>query len=163
MGYLKDFFSLIYPDICDVCNKSLFKHEKIICTQCYHHLARTRFAEDKGNPAAQVFWGRVPLQWVVVVFLYNKGNALQQLIHSFKYRGHKQIGIFLGEELGKEINDIDDLNDISCIIPVPLHPKKKKKRGFNQSEVIATGIAKKTNIQVDTGINTNHGCPGGKH
>ena len=152
MGYLKDFFSLIYPELCSVCSRSLFKHEKVICTKCYHHLARAYFAIDPRNPAARVFWGRVPLQRVVVAFLYNKGNALQQLIHTFKYRGHKQIGIFLGEELGKEINSIDELKDISYIIPVPLHPKKKKKRGFNQSEVIANGIANKLGAQVNTNI-----------
>jgi ComF family protein len=152
MGYLKDFISLIYPQVCQVCGKSLFKNEKVICMKCYHHLPRARFANDIKNPAAQVFWGRVPLKRVVAGFFYNKGNALQQLIHSFKYRGLKEIGIFLGEELGKEISTVEDLKDIHYIVPVPLHPKKRKKRGFNQSEIIAQGIAKQIPAEVNTTI-----------
>ena len=152
MGYLKDFLSLVYPEICLVCSKSLFKHEKVICMKCYHHLPRARFADDPRNPAAQVFWGRVPLEMVITGFLYNKGNAIQQLIHTFKYRGNKNIGIFLGGELGNEISGISAFDDISFILPVPLHPKKQKKRGFNQSEVIAKGIAAKINAEVNTNI-----------
>lgn len=152
MRYIKDFLSLVYPKICQVCDKSLFKHEEVICKKCYHHLPRARFTGDPRNPAAQVFWGRVPLKMVITGFLYNKGNAIQQLIHNFKYRGHKNIGIFLGEELGNEISGISALDDISFILPVPLHPKKQKKRGFNQSEVIAKGIAAKTNTEVNNSI-----------
>jgi len=152
MGHLKDFLSLIYPQVCQACNKSLFKNEKVICMKCYRHLPRARFADDPKNPAAQVFWGRVPLERVVAGFIYNKGNAVQQLIHAFKYRGFMETGIFLGEELGKEISSIKNLDDISYIIPVPLHPKKRKKRGFNQSEVIAHGIAKQISAEVNTSV-----------
>jgi predicted amidophosphoribosyltransferase len=139
MGYLNDFLSLIYPLICPVCGRSLFKNEKTICIKCHHHLPRARFCGDPQNPAAQVFWGRVPVHRTIVAFHYNKGNAVQQLIHDFKYKGHRGVGIFLGEELGKEIASIESLQDISLIIPVPLHPKKQKKRGFNQSEIICQG------------------------
>jgi len=152
MGYAKDFLSLIYPEVCPVCGKSLFKYEKVICMKCYHHLPCARFSDDPQNPAAQVFWGRVPLIMVGVAFLYNKGNALQQLIHAFKYKGHKEIGLFLGEELGKEISKISGAERLDYIIPVPLHPKKKKKRGFNQSEIIAEGIAKHLSAEVNCNI-----------
>ncbi|MEN8225137.1 MAG: ComF family protein [Bacteroidota bacterium] len=152
MGYLKDLLSLIYPEVCPVCGKSLFKNEKVVCMKCYHHLPRSRFTNDHENLAARVFWGRVPLQRVMAAFLYNKGNAVQQLIHGFKYRGYKEIGIFLGEELGKELSKIYDIHDIAYILPVPLHPKKQKKRGFNQSEIIARGIANQFPAEVNTSI-----------
>ena len=151
MGYLKDFFSLIYPQVCPVCGKSLFRHEKVVCMKCYHHMPRARFSNDPHNPAAQVFWGRVPLKVVSVAFLYNKGNALQQLIHAFKYKGHQEIGKFLGEELGKEISGSPGAENINLIIPVPLHPRKQKKRGFNQSEIIAEGVAD----HLHAGVNRN--------
>ena len=105
MIFFKDLLWLIYPALCPVCGRSLFKTEKVICLRCYHHLARTRFNTDEKNPAAQIFWGRVPLQKVIVGFLYNKGNALQKLIHAFKYRGQKNIGLFLGL-MGGAINQI---------------------------------------------------------
>jgi len=89
---------------------------------------------------------------VVTAYLYNKGNAVQQLVHKLKYRGMKEIGIFLGEALGREMAGVLDDSSISCIIPVPLHPKKLRKRGFNQSEVIAQGISNITGLPVNTSV-----------
>lgn len=152
MNPIIDFFSLIYPNICQVCGNSLFRNERIVCMKCKHHLPRARCAGKPDHPAAQVFWGRVPARTVITGFLYNKGNAVQQLIHKFKYRGLKDIGLFLGEELGAEIAGNPLCEDIDCIIPVPLHPKKQKKRGFNQSEIIANGIAANIKAVPDTSI-----------
>lgn len=152
MIILKDILSLIYPEICQVCGKSLFKGERVVCMKCYHHLPRARFSNDPENPASQVFWGRVQLNIVFTGFLYNKGNAVQKLIRSFKYRGLKEAGIFLGEELGREISRNKDLDDLAYIIPVPLHPRKMRKRGFNQSEILARGIAKVTRVEVNTSV-----------
>lgn len=152
MTIFKDLLSLLYPEICQVCAKSLFKSERIICMKCYHHLPRTRFNGDVNNQAAQVFWGRVPLNVVYAGFFYNKGNSVQKLIHTFKYKGFKDVGYFLGEEIGKEINQIPQLDEVSYILPVPLHPKKQKRRGFNQSEILAYGIARKINAGVNTRI-----------
>ena len=152
MTLLNDFLSLVYPNICQVCSKSLFKNEKIICMKCRHHLPYTHSVVDPSNPAAQIFWGRVPAQLVATAFLYNKGNAVQLLIHKFKYRGLKEIGLMLGEELGNEIGKHPLHNNIDYIIPVPLHPRKEKKRGFNQSEIIAMGLATRLNIEVKSSI-----------
>ena len=148
MNPIFDFLSLIYPNICQVCGKSLFRHEKIVCLKCMHHLPGARFANDRDNPAAQVFWGRVPVKMCITAFLYNKGNAVQKLIQGFKYRGEKQIGVFLGEVLGREFLSRQEVDEIDLIIPVPLHPRKQKKRGFNQSEVIAKGVSRIINAEL---------------
>lgn len=150
MSLLANFMSLVYPNLCQLCGRSLFRGERSICLKCHHHLPKARFAEDASNPAAQVFWGRVPLKVVVTAFLYNKGNAVQQLIHAFKYRGVREIGILLGEELGNEILKSNYGDNIDMIIPVPLHPKKQKKRGFNQSEIIARGVASVVDAELNT-------------
>lgn len=141
MNMITDFLSLIFPDLCQACGNSLFKGEHIICLKCRHHLPGARFAEDPRNPAAQVFWGRVPARAVITAFLYNKGNTIQKLVHQFKYRGVKEIGLFLGEELGREFLKNKYGNEIDLIIPVPLHRRKQKKRGFNQSEIIGKGVS----------------------
>ena len=140
MIFISDLLGLIYPLVCPVCGNSLLRGESTLCTKCYHHLPHSRFEHDAENPAARVFWGRVPLTRVHAAYLYNKGNAMQKLIHEFKYRGNKDIGMFLGRELGKEVSKIEAFNDLDMIIPVPLHPRKRKRRGFNQSEIIAKGI-----------------------
>jgi ComF family protein len=152
MKFISDFLSLIYPVVCQACNNSLFKHEKVVCHRCLYRLPRTRFAGEPKSPVASVFWGRVPLQSVAVAFYYNKGNAVQELIHKFKYRGNREIGFFLGEALGEEILKCRPEDNIDLIIPVPLHPKKQRKRGFNQSQIIAEGIAKKINVTVNTNV-----------
>jgi ComF family protein len=149
MGYPGDLISLIYPRLCQVCENSLFRNEQVICMKCRHHLPRIRFEDNTANPAAQVFWGRTPLRFVFTAFYYNKGNAVQQLVHRLKYRGNKETGLFLGGEIGKQIVKTNGYDDIDFIIPVPLHPKKQKQRGFNQSEIIARGIARETNIPLN--------------
>jgi ComF family protein len=152
MSYPGDLISLIYPRLCQVCENSLFRNEQVICMKCRHHLPQIRFKENIANPAAQVFWGRTPLQFVFTAFYYNKGNAVQQLVHRLKYRGNKEIGLFLGGEIGKQIVKTNGYDDINLMIPVPLHPKKQKQRGFNQSEIIARGIARETNIPLNPGL-----------
>lgn len=152
MIFISELFGLIYPRVCPICGRSLFRAEKTVCLKCYHHLPRSYFQNDNDNAAARVFWGRVPLQRVHVAFIYNKGNAMQKLIHELKYRGRKDIGSFLGRELGKDISSIDLFQDLDYIIPVPLHPRKKKKRSYNQSEVIAEGIQGITGISVRTDL-----------
>lgn len=149
MNPLNDLLGLIYPNICRVCGKSLFRHEKILCMKCFHHLPSARFKNDRNNPAAQVFWGRVPFQFVITALLYNKGNAVQKLVHELKYRSSRETGIFLGEILGKEIAQKVPDAVIECIMPVPLHPKKQKKRGYNQSELLARGMSGILDIPVD--------------
>ena len=149
MSIIYDFLSLIYPDVCQVCNRSLFRNERILCMKCHHHLPLARFDLDRDNPAAQVFWGRVPVKTVITAFLYNKGNAVQQMIHNFKYKRRIDTGIFLGEQLGQAFLRSGNAGEIDLIIPVPLHPKKKKKRGFNQSEILAKGISKVLDIEVN--------------
>jgi ComF family protein len=117
-----------------------------------HHLPVARFENDRNNPAAQVFWGRVPTKNVITAFLYNKGNAVQHLIHNFKYRGRKDIGLFLGEQLGHAFLNSGKSEEIDIIVPVPLHPKKKKKRGFNQSEILAYGLSTVLDIEINTTV-----------
>jgi ComF family protein len=152
MTFLKDFLYLIYPEVCHVCGSSLFRGEKLICMRCYRHLPRTNFYKDKNNDAARVFWGRIPVNFVYAAFYYNKGNAVQQLIHALKYKGIKKVGHFFGEEMGNEILTISCMNKPDLILPVPLHPRKLKKRGFNQSEVIAKSVAEKLEVPVNTAI-----------
>jgi ComF family protein len=115
-----------------------------------HHLPHARFENDHNNPAAQVFWGRVPAKNVLTAFLYNKGNAVQHLIHNFKYRGRKDIGLFLGEQIGQVFLKSGKSKEIDIILPVPLHPKKKKKRGFNQSEILARGLSSVLDAELST-------------
>ena len=73
-------------------------------------------------------------------------------MHQFKYKGHKEVGVFIGNLYGDELIKSPFFNTVNIVIPVPLHRKKVKKRGFNQSERLAMGLSQSMNIDLVTSI-----------
>ena len=149
MTFIHDFISLIYPNICAACGNSLWKHEKIICTFCDLHLPRTDFHLERDNPVSRIFWGRVLIESAGSLYYFNKGNRVQSLIHQLKYKGRKDIGIWLGEKYGSYLKNSPFFDTVSLIVPVPLHKKKLMQRGYNQSEQFAIGLSRSMNIPLD--------------
>lgn len=142
--YLQDFVNLLFPSICEACGASLYKNETIICTRCLFHLPKTNFHTYAENPVEALFWGRIEIQLATAFFFFAKESRLQNLIHKLKYEGKKEIGYELGMYLGGILKNSDfDLVDL--VVPIPLHYKKEKKRGYNQSEYIASGISRTMN------------------
>jgi len=148
LKYITDFFGLFFPELCVVCNKNLFVQEKLICTKCLYELPKTNFHNELENPVAQLFWGRAKIEFATAYFYFNKGSQYQEMMHHFKYHGKKEIGFVLGKSFGLQLKE-SPFNDIDIIIPVPLHPKKQKKRGYNQSDWIAMGLAHSLNKVAD--------------
>lgn len=138
--YLKNFISLIYPDLCCVCQKQLFGGELHICSHCLAALPHTGFHTHPENPLAEIFRGRIPIEGGTALLHFQKGGMVQRLIHQFKYRKDLALGFWLGQRLGSTLKHSPIFAGIDCVIPVPLHPDKEKKRGFNQSRVIGNGI-----------------------
>lgn len=139
---LDDLFSLFFPDLCLGCKQPLVQGEKILCSLCHFHLPRTQYQFDIDNPLARVFWGRVKVEAAASWCFFQKGNNVQQLLHQLKYNRRFDIGIFCGESFGTELRGSPLFDDVQAIIPVPLHPRKKRKRGYNQSEVFGLGLAR---------------------
>ena len=144
-----DFIGLIFPRICACCGNSLWKHEQVICTHCEFRLPRTNFHSHSDNPASRTFWGRAEIESATAFFFFNKGNRVQRLIHLLKYKGRRDIGVFIGEMHGLILRQAPPFSNAEIILPVPLHKKKFIKRGFNQSEQYAIGLAKTMQIPVD--------------
>jgi len=138
---LNDFLSLIFPKVCYACGKSLYKKEDCICTHCLFHLPKTNFHLYADNPVVKLFWGRVNIFSAASFFSFTKGSRVQHLIHQFKYRGRKEIGFSIGKRYGTELKQSSLFNGINLIVPVPLHKKKLKKRGYNQSDFFAQGLS----------------------
>ena len=150
MIWISDFISLIFPKICAGCGNSLWKDENVICRFCEYHLPKTNFHSDPDNPVSRLFWGRADIECATAFFYFNKGNNVQRMVHQLKYKGRKDIGIWLGAQYGMLLREAASFNTIEAIIPVPLHKKKYMQRGFNQSEQFAIGLAGSMNIPVDT-------------
>ena len=125
------------------------RNESLICTECYVVIPRTNYHYEKDNPVAQLFWGRCMIEKAAAFSYYNKGSRIRNLIHNLKYKGIREIGYELGRIYGLSLEASGFTKDIDLIIPVPLHPAKKRIRGFNQSEIISMGIADVAQLPVD--------------
>ncbi len=144
--YIKNFISLIYPDLCCVCKKQLFGGELHVCSHCLAALPRTGFHKHPENQLSEIFRGRVRIEGCTALFHFQKGGMVQRLIHQFKYQNDLALGFWLGQKLGSALNRSPCFAGLDCIIPVPLHPDKEKQRGFNQSRVIGNGVGEMLGI-----------------
>lgn len=154
---LRSLINLIYPNLCPGCNEPLLENEGVICLHCNTSLPYTNYYLDPENEIAKLFWGRIKLNFAFGSLYFVKNGKVQNLIHDLKYNNNKDIGIFLGKIIGNEINK--SKRKVDVIIPVPLHPKKMKIRGYNQSEYLAEGILEtvdKTELSADNLIRTSH-------
>lgn len=149
MSLLNDFISLFFPRVCQACGATLFKSEDVICTFCNYRLPRTNFHLEEDNQISRIFWGRVDIASAAAFYFFRKGSRVQHLIHRLKYKGEKEIGIFIGKQYGFDLKESKLFNTVEVVIPVPLHPKKQKKRGYNQSEQFAIGLAEAMQIEMD--------------
>lgn len=111
-------------------------------------LPRTNFHLTPGNRLEKLLWGRINIERATSYFYYSKGSTYSQLLHQLKYKRQKELGVALGKSIATEISGSDFFNSIDLIIPVPLHKKRQKERGYNQSEQIAIGISEITNIPI---------------
>ncbi|OKS89516.1 ComF family protein [Mucilaginibacter polytrichastri] len=142
-GYLADFLSLLFPQLCEACNEKLSGQEKLICTNCLYHLPYTNFHQQADHIVAQQFWGKIALEASYALFYFTKGGKVQRLMHHLKYKNKPQIGTLLGQIAGNQLVVNDKLKSVDVIIPVPLHPSRMRKRGYNQSEHFANGLAER--------------------
>lgn len=138
---ITDLIELFFPTLCVTCENRLVTQEKFLCIECWHDLPVTNFHFDTENKVAKLFWGRVKLKNATAYFAYNKGSNYQHLIHFIKYKGLKELGFETGRRFGIALSASPDFNSVDFLVPVPLHPKKQKQRGYNQSEWIARGIS----------------------
>jgi ComF family protein len=148
-GYLSNFISLLFPELCAACRASLMANEELLCMNCRYTLPFTNFHLQADNIVARQFWGKIPLEGAYALYYFTKGGKVQNMMHQFKYRGMRQIGNLLGNIAGEQLNKNDVFNTVDIIIPVPLHKKRMRQRGYNQSTCYAEGLAQKLNAVVE--------------
>jgi ComF family protein len=152
LSWFSDFIQLIYPNICAACGLPLEKGERCICTQCLADLPFTHFHLYEDNPVAQIFWGRIKIEMGTALLYFHKKGRTQNLLHNLKYKNRKDVGFYLGQLLGNQIKENQIFLSCHFIVPIPLHPNKLKKRGYNQAECFALGISDILNIPVMSDI-----------
>lgn len=146
ISIFQDFVDLVFPRTCEACDASLIGNEMLICTSCRINLPR---ASDESLHAGKVNLKFVHFPEVISTkaFLsFSKKGKVQKLLHGIKYEGRKETALLLGQMFGVEMETNSKISTSALIVSVPLHPKKLKSRGYNQSDLIAEGISKATGI-----------------
>ncbi|WGK66078.1 ComF family protein [Croceiramulus getboli] len=143
---LQALYNLFYPAFCLCCESALSRQDALLCTRCLHELPLTHFHHYNDDSIKKVLYGRVTLEYATALFHYSKKSAVQQLIHQLKYKGQEQVSAFLGEWLGNELKNEEAYQGIDLVIPVPLHPSKRRQRGYNQVSGFGQEIAKALKI-----------------
>jgi ComF family protein len=136
--------NLFFPKVCSGCSSFLVTNENVICTVCRHDIPLTNHHLNPENDAFKKFYGRIPVLHTSALFYFHKKGIVQELIHNLKYKGHEEIGTIIGEWYTEDLKTIELLQSVDEIIPVPLHPKKLKERGYNQvtafGEALSSGL-----------------------
>lgn len=144
LNYLTDLF---FPKTCVGCDAFLVLNEYIICTSCRHRIPLIQHHATSNNIAYKKFYGRLPLEHISVMLYFHKKGIVQHIIHNLKYHGHQEIGTLLGNWYCNDVGYL--LATVDEIIPVPLHKKRMKERGFNQVTSFATAFTKGLNIPLN--------------
>ncbi len=148
--WLSAFVRLFFPARCAVCGAPLQTGEEGICLSCNMDMPRTGYHLHRDNPVARLFWGKFPLERATSYIYYNKGDDSRRLLHLLKYGGREDLGEVMGRFMAAEFAPSGFFRNVDVIVPVPLHPKRQRSRGYNQSACIARGISAVTGIPVDT-------------
>lgn len=147
--FIKDFFNLFYPNICCACGNHLYEGEQCICISCHLSLPYTNDEHVRRNATFKVFEGRVKICAASSLFYFKKKSRVQNLLHYLKYKNHNELGSILGAMHANLLLTSTLFNKIDLVIPVPLHPNKLKKRGYNQALLLANGYAEILKIPVN--------------
>ncbi|MEQ8925135.1 MAG: ComF family protein [Fulvivirga sp.] len=141
MRILEDFISLFFPNFCLSCNRALYKQERLVCTHCISEAAKTNSHLERENFIKRKFNGKIQIENAWSYLYFQQGGIAQKLIHHLKYENRPELGVELGKRYAIAIKQIIYQDKPDYIVPVPLHYKKLKKRGYNQSEEFAKGLS----------------------
>lgn len=142
--------NLFFPPCCIVCDEPLASGEQHICIRCLMNMPLMPYQPNRENDIEKRFLGKVPFQRATSYFRYTKGSPYDRILFALKYHGRKEIGYSMGRQAAQSLSATGFFDGIDLIIPIPLHPKRYRQRGYNQSEWIARGISELTGLPIDT-------------
>lgn len=144
--------NLLFPKVCAGCKSILLAEEQCICTNCRHEIPTTDHLLIQNNEIHQLFYGRVDLQFAASLLYFQKHSLVQELIFSLKYKGNQQIGTILGFWMGEKMKISIKNQGFDFIIPVPLHPRKFKKRGYNQITTFSNAMSESMAVPMEENL-----------
>lgn len=138
---VKNLLNLFFPQVCLSCDSLLEANELYVCTLCRHELPLTRFDSVTTNDVTKILYGRVLVYSASAFLWFSKKGLVQHLLHNLKYKGHEEVGEFLGKWHGEELSKHEHFKSVDVVIPVPLHSKRLRQRGYNQVHKYAKELA----------------------
>ena len=148
----KNIINLFFPPVCAGCHSFLLSNENVICTICRHNIPLTNHHLNPENETFKKFYGRIPVEHSSALLYFHKKGIVQELIHNLKYKGQEEIGTVLGEWYAEDIKNSAIIQSVDEIIPVPLHKRKLRERGYNQVTNFGLALSKNLNIPYDPNI-----------
>lgn len=148
----ENLINVLFPKVCSGCSNHLLSNEKVICTICRHEIPLTNHHLNTENEAIKKFYGKIPVEFASTLVYFHKKGIVQEMIHNLKYRGHEEIGAVLGEWQAESLKKLPITNSFDEIIPVPLHKKRLKERGYNQVSSFGLALSKKLKINYNPNI-----------
>lgn len=139
---------IFFPHVCVGCGSDLISEEQMLCIQCISQLPVTNFQLHNNNPVEKIFWGRANISSASCQYYFTKSSILQHILHQFKYKGKKDIGIYFGRVMGNSLCQSNRFNTVDALVPMPLFASRQKRRGYNQAGVLCEGISSIMNIPV---------------
>lgn len=133
--------NLFFPKVCSGCHSLLLQNETVFCTVCRHEMPLTQYHLNPKNEAVKKFYGKIDIQFASAFLYFNKKGIVQELIHNLKYKGHQEIGTVLGNWYAEDLKELHLEIPFDAVIPVPLHKRKFKERGYNQVTTFGKAIA----------------------
>ena len=138
---------LVSPRGCLMCGDRLSISERLLCTSCNMEIERTgEHLKPYDNVSARLFWGKLPIERCAAYLMYHPHSDFAQVIYDLKYRGHYEIGEELGLAMAREYSGSGFFDGIDMIVPMPLHPRRERERGYNQCREIAMALSHATRI-----------------
>ncbi len=138
---------LLFPHVCTGCGNDILNEENVLCMRCIEAMPETNFEIHPGNPVEKTFWGRLPLIGATAQFYFTKESLMQHLMHQFKYKANKDLGLQLGRMMGEQLLRSGRF-EVDALVPLPLFPARERKRGYNQATVLCEGMAEVMNVRV---------------
>jgi ComF family protein len=149
---IKSVLNLFFPPVCSGCHSFLLSNENVICTLCRHNIPLTNHHLNPDNEAFTKFYGRMPVEYASALLYFHKKGIVQELIHNLKYKGQEEIGKVLGEWYTDDLKNSRIIQSVDVIIPVPLHKRKLRERGYNQVTTFGTTLSKGLNIPYNPNV-----------
>lgn len=146
--WLEGLSSLFFPTVCLSCSTALPRRSDLLCVACEHEMPPHDSRLQSDNELTDRLTGRLALEFAAAAYTFRDGTVCQRLIHALKYHHRPDVGQQLGVRFGELLAASPALSDLTGIVPVPIHDRRRHERGYNQAEVIAEGLSRSLQVPV---------------